>query len=188
MARQRIVRIKAGKRTVYYRDTVSGEISDSPLIAPPKKIISTSNENLPEFWKGLVGSCACRQELTRFRAHCSCSRKDITIKECSRCPQHSNLLSVKDGESKEIVPMKAPNLLTRVNNYQMAVRKWIAAGRPSRTQEAIDNIRTTFCAKCDWRDPMKDICKGCGCPVTTSGYPLLNKIAMATENCPKKLW
>ena len=186
MARQRIVRIKSGKRVVYYRDTISGEITESQneVVKDTIKPISLiNNEPLPEFWSGLVGHCECRKELSRYRGHCKCKNKDIVIKECLKCEIKKDLVSIRDSED-----ISEPTLLKKAINYQAAIRHWIAAGRPTRTQEEIDNIHKTHCKGCLWRDAQKDVCKGCGCPVTTNGFALLNKIAMATEHCPRKLW
>jgi hypothetical protein len=81
-----------------------------------------------------------------------------------------------------------PALTVQLMNYQNALRKWQAGGRPVRSPEEIKEILETHCKGCDWYDASSSRCKGCGCRVTEGGMAIFNKIKMATEHCPKELW
>ena len=80
----------------------------------------------------------------------------------------------------------SPSLPMKANSYVAAVVKWIAAGRPTRSQERIDEILTTIC---DAKPvPCEKFANGgcsiCGCKVNANPSALRNKLAMATEACP----
>ena len=65
----------------------------------------------------------------------------------------------------------------------------VDGGRPAeRPDKEVERIFHQFCKTCDWFDPDKQICRGCGCRVAEGGYAVQNKIKMATENCPRDLW
>lgn len=72
--------------------------------------------------------------------------------------------------------------------YASAVWTWIKAGRPTRSQQEIAAIHEQHCLPCDRYDQEKKACKSCGCQVNDLSFPLVNKIAMATERCPEKHW
>ena len=69
-----------------------------------------------------------------------------------------------------------------VGRFALAVTKWMAAGRPTRTHEQIETLLRTHCGPCP--QYVDDTCKLCACPVTIAVEPLKNKLAMATERCP----
>jgi hypothetical protein len=81
-----------------------------------------------------------------------------------------------------------PALTVQLMNYQNALRKWQAGGRPVRSPEEIKDILETHCKGCDWYDKEKSRCKGCGCRVSEGGMAIFNKIKMATEHCPLEKW
>jgi hypothetical protein len=81
-----------------------------------------------------------------------------------------------------------PGLMRRAASYAGALAQWTAAGRPERSDKEVERIFHQFCKTCDWFDPDKQICRGCGCRVAEGGYAVQNKIKMATENCPRDLW
>lgn len=89
---------------------------------------------------------------------------------CTRCAKGSKV--------------EAASMFGKVMNYQAAVRKWFAAGRPERTQEEIDAIYDEHCSKCSMYDKERKICNSCGCPATKDQPALRNKLRMATEACP----
>jgi len=81
--------------------------------------------------------------------------------------------------------------LTR--RWAKAVKRWIEAGRPLRSQDEIDRIYAICAAPCKWFGNNR--CKVCGCRVAQSGgvvfktlKAFFNKAAMATEHCPKGFW
>lgn len=80
--------------------------------------------------------------------------------------------------------METATLIGKVMNYQAAVRKWVGAGRPVRSQEEIDRIYEEHCSQCNMYDKARKICNSCGCPATKDQPALRNKLKMATEACP----
>ena len=76
-------------------------------------------------------------------------------------------------------------LFSLFQKYRHARSKWIAAGRPLRTDERIAEIWDTYCKNCGDREA--DRCKLCGCFIKRHGTTL-NKISWATECCDKNLW
>jgi hypothetical protein len=83
-----------------------------------------------------------------------------------------------------------PALSMQLWTYKEAVLRWHKAGRPTRTQEEVKAILDNHCkaGPCEWYDPEKGRCKGCGCVVSASSIAIFNKIKMATERCPKGKW
>ena len=82
------------------------------------------------------------------------------------------------------VPPREPSKARQVYTYSMAVAKWVAAGKPQRTQEEID-ATLAICAGCEmFIDDGRPRCRLCGCSVNSQPNGLINKIAMATESCP----
>jgi len=81
-----------------------------------------------------------------------------------------------------------PGLVRRAISYTEALARWTAAGRPERADKEVERIFHQYCKTCKWYDRKKQICRGCGCRVAENGYAVLNKIKMATENCPRELW
>lgn len=77
------------------------------------------------------------------------------------------------------------NLFSLLKKYLHARSKWIAAGRPLRTDERIAEIWDNHCSNCDKREA--DRCTMCGCFIRREGVTL-NKLAWGTEDCPVKKW
>lgn len=85
---------------------------------------------------------------------------------------------------------KVPNFPSNsklITNYGKAVKRWIVAGRPTRSKEEVKRIYD-LCASCNWFDSESQRCKGCGCNVKPKGLAIFNKIKMLTEHCPRRLW
>lgn len=101
---------------------------------------------------------------------CGVTGLETNLEICRRC--------TKDEK------MATPNLLEKVVSYSAAVRKWVAAGRPERTQEEIESIFNEHCNRCEMFDKVKKICNSCGCPSNTDQPAIRNKLKMATEACP----
>jgi len=76
--------------------------------------------------------------------------------------------------------------LSDVTHYAQAVATWTAAGFPVREQAEVERIEADLCRPCE--KYIDGRCKQCGCQVTASSIPLLNKIKMATESCPQGKW
>jgi len=78
------------------------------------------------------------------------------------------------------------NIFNQTYHYVRALSRWIKAGRPVRSEEDTKRIFETFCEPCE--DYVEGTCRHCGCRVNLMNAPLLNKIAMATEECPLGQW
>ena len=70
--------------------------------------------------------------------------------------------------------------------YTRALSRWIKAGRPVRSEEEIKRIFEDFCKPCEAYE--EGTCRYCGCHVNLVKAAPLNKIAMATEECPLEKW
>lgn len=147
---------------------------------------------------------------TRFKClnkSCGFYRQTVNEEICNECslrstehekPCKKKVFKPRETIEKEIDELKKegleidetvdyPSLLVQISNYKDALIRWKKAGKPTRSDEEVQNIHKQ-CSKCDWYDSGKKRCKGCGCKVTTSGFAVFNKIKMATEHCPKGLW
>lgn len=96
---------------------------------------------------------------------------------------------IKPEDTPEGVVPDYPPMSLQLWLYKEALLKWQRAGRPVRTDEEVAAI-LPICQACDWYDPERKRCKGCGCRVTEGGIPVTNKLKMATEHCPhpEKKW
>ena len=74
----------------------------------------------------------------------------------------------------------------RFMRYGNAVIRWIAAGRPVRSDDRVREIFERLCRPCERFDAKRQTCRLCGCRVRRSGSALANKIKMATERCPAR--
>jgi hypothetical protein len=116
-------------------------------------------------------------------------RLAVTARACRLC-QAPN---ANDAGANQQTPTDArlpdtPGLVRRTLSYAEALIAWTAAGRPKRPDKEVERIFHQQCKPCKWYDPERQICRGCGCRVADNGYAVLNKIKMATENCPRELW
>jgi hypothetical protein len=121
----------------------------------------------------------------QVHAFCTIGRKKITCEGCKQC--EGELISI-DGSLQLDKTPETPALFHQARNYWQAVKSWIAAGRPVRTDLEVREIHTNYCLECDWYDKPSQRCKGCGCKVRPGGVALLNKAKMATEHCPRDFW
>ena len=80
------------------------------------------------------------------------------------------------------------NIFNLVYRYTRALSRWIKAGRPVRCEEEIKRIFESFCEPCEAYDGTNLVCRYCGCRVNLIKAATLNKIAMATEECPIGKW
>ena len=69
--------------------------------------------------------------------------------------------------------------------WMVALLKWRAAGYPTRTQEEVDRI-VAICVKC--KHYTKGRCRKCGCCVSHSKIPIVNKARLFTEACMENKW
>lgn len=104
---------------------------------------------------------------------CAITNLPVTQEICHRC----------DMDTKHEAD-STPSFGRKLKNYYGAIRRWVAFGRPTRTQEEIDLIFEVHCNRCERYDREKHACKSCGCSISKESSPLGNKLAMATEHCP----
>jgi hypothetical protein len=109
-----------------------------------------------------------------FEIRCSVTGLPVTPGQCGDCHL----------ETKTYMA----TLPDKLFGYASAVKKWIAAGRPTRTEDEVKAIFEDHCSKCEMYDKEKHACKSCGCSLATTGNPLINKLAMGTEKCPLGRW
>ena len=116
-------------------------------------------------------------------------RQIVQPVDCRRClglePEEAPATSAPSEPSDAPEP---PGLVRRAVSYTEALARWTAAGRPERPDKEVERIFHQHCKTCNWYDPQKQFCRGCGCRVADNGYAVLNKIKMATENCPRDFW
>ena len=75
-------------------------------------------------------------------------------------------------------------MTVKVFKYGRAMVRWIARGRPVRSDARVQEIFDTFCRPCRHFDAEKQTCQLCGCRVRRDGPAAANKLRMATERCP----
>ncbi len=68
-----------------------------------------------------------------------------------------------------------------------ALMRWVAAGRPVRSDSEVTAIVAT-CEACKHYAADECRCGVCGCRVGMSGMAVLNKARMGSESCPKGKW
>jgi hypothetical protein len=105
---------------------------------------------------------------------CTVTGLNVDANICNRC-------------SKETARQEA-TMPDMARNMYGAVRRWVASMMPVRSQEEVEAILNEHCLQCEVYDPEKKACKNCGCRVSDSSVPLLNKIKMKTEVCPLGRW
>jgi len=102
---------------------------------------------------------------------------------CPACKRSTNKSRQYDKPPRRnCTKAKQRKLLT----YAAAVRRWIAAGRPTRTDAETKRIYETICRPCDHFDAGG--CRRCGCKLDPHAPALINKIRMKTETCPEGEW
>ncbi len=136
--------------------------------APKKKSITLGKLPIIEIGNNVYPECPFRYGGKQLK--CSITGLPVTPEICNRCDAETREHSATFGES--------------VTNYFGAVRRWVASGRPRRSEKEIEQLFNENCKGCDRYDPVKHACKSCGCQVSTDSSPLSNKLAMATEHCP----
>ena len=80
------------------------------------------------------------------------------------------------------------NIFNLAYRYTRALSRWIKAGRPVRDEAEIKRIFETCCEPCEDYDVKSSACRHCGCRVNLMKAAPMNKIAMATEECPLDKW
>lgn len=121
----------------------------------------------------------------QVHAFCTIGSKKVTCGDCEQCEGE---LAQLEGSLKVQPTPETPALISQARTYWKAVKKWVAGGRPVRSDSEVQKIHANYCLQCDWYDKPSQRCKGCGCKVKPAGKALLNKAKMATEHCPRDFW
>lgn len=86
----------------------------------------------------------------------------------------------------------------QLTQFAAAVKRWIEAGRPERSDQHVREIFDEYCTPCQYNRDGR--CKACGCQIRgdepalakllsfVGARSLTNKIRMATEHCPLWKW
>lgn len=105
---------------------------------------------------------------------CTVTGLPVTPEQCNRCDEETRDRVAKLGD--------------KLSGYASAIKRWVAAGRPTRTEEEQKQILEEHCYQCEMFDKEKHSCKNCGCSLALTGNPLTSKVAMKTEKCPLGRW
>jgi hypothetical protein len=106
---------------------------------------------------------------------CGVTGLPVTPEICGRCNEETRDRTAKLGD--------------KFFGYASAIKRWVAAGRPTRTKEEVKAIFEEHCKGCEKYDEKNHACRNCGCSVEADGNnPLTNKLAMKTEKCPLGRW
>lgn len=132
-----------------------------------------------QFCRGQTGSCeVCGAPYFGGWQNCPSPR--------NRNPKMQLTLTapVAPPEQKK-TPCSEPGLAQLAYNYGTAYKKWKRAGKPRRSAEEIERIHA-ICQACEhFVAGVRPHCGLCGCTCSEGQNPLLNKLAMATEEqCP----
>lgn len=163
------------KQSDEYRKPVCESVCDS---CPVRVFLESAKKKKPDPGKSMLPVIdtsnfpPCEFRFRQMGATPTCGVTGLKVDKeiCQRC--------AKDEK------METASLLKKPMNYLAAVRKWVAAGRPERTDEEIAAIYDEHCSRCDMYDKDRKICNSCGCPATKDQPALRNKLRMATEACP----
>ena len=76
-------------------------------------------------------------------------------------------------------------ITARLRTYATALRKWAAAGFPTRSDEEVERIYSEHCVPCKYFQ--RGHCAKCGCKLRST-VTIHSKLKMATESCPESIW
>jgi hypothetical protein len=107
----------------------------------------------------------------------------ITVTDGWRCIQCQRHVTSDDQ-----LPTPCPAKGSRAGRFAEAIIKWEKAGRPTRSDDLVRKIFDNHCCPCSEFDKDNGLCSICTCKVQQEGVAVLNKIAMATEHCPRRKW
>lgn len=150
-------------------------VDESVCNACPLRVYINKEEkkhplSLPVVETGNWPSCEFRFKAGGSIPSCAVTGLKATEEICRRCAKDSK--------------METARLLDKVVNYATAMRRWVAAGRPERSDDRVKELFDEFCSKCSMYDREKGVCNSCGCPSNTDQPAIRNKLKMATEACP----
>lgn len=172
----RVERCVNPKAHVYLNVVDNGVCSGCPV----RNACSSEQEGMPEGHRSAASVpdypfCEHRQSAESGKVlKCGVTGLPVTPEQCNAC----------DAETRDRVAKLGDKMI----GYTSAIKRWVAAGRPTRSEEDIKRIFEEHCNKCEMYDREKHACRNCGCSLSTTGNPLKNKLAMATEKCPLGRW
>lgn len=141
------------------------------MLRKQKPVPCEQKMNQPQVVEPRDGFPSCPFRYACTEGHkCSITNLLVDQEVCGRCDKDTRKHEAKLGE--------------KVRNYFGAVRRWVANGKPSRSEEEIKELFEANCQGCERYDEKRHACKNCGCAVSTDASPLANKLAMASEHCP----
>lgn len=153
-----------------YRQPVTKSVCD----ACPVKVLLESKQvkkriSLPVIDTSDYPSCEFRRSGSEVT--CGVTNLPVNADQCGQCAKESKMETARFKE--------------KAVNYITAFRKWVAAGRPERTDEEVQYILDNFCNNgCTMYDKERKVCNSCGCPANNNMPAIKNKLKMATEECP----
>jgi len=83
--------------------------------------------------------------------------------------------------------MPEHSLYNLATGFTKAIAKWVWAGCPMRSPEAVKYLYNTHCSFCIKRIPDKggaSTCNVCGCRIHPREISIRNKLALLTTECP----
>lgn len=128
------------------------------------KSISRPGASLPV----LNGAPSCEFRINGNK--CTVTNLPVDKEICTRCAKDSK--------------METARLVDKLVNYASSIRKWVAAGRPERSDEEVQRLYDEHCSKCNMFDKGRQVCNSCGCPANKEQPAIRNKLRMGTEGCP----
>lgn len=148
-----------------------------PLKPRSSSITETNNVKQPE---KTGGACS--------RAACSRNKKPATRPQESKpktaqVETDNGLIESEVKRSASPSNNKMPGTIAKGVRYSKAMLRWIKAGKPTRTEEQINEL-LVICKSCDFFNSEANACSKCGCNINSQVSGLKNKLAMATERCP----
>jgi len=135
----------------------------------------------------------------RTRAEFDARVREIqrAIKENQPPPHHKPSSKYRKSSQRKLTPEEQAEAETEGKKlgwkpehavkYARALLRWVAAGRPTRTDEEVAEIVKT-CERCKHYEAESGRCKKCGCCIKTKGLTILSKSKLSTESCVTGKW
>lgn len=154
------------KQAVAYRQPVDASVCDSCPLRVFIEEKKPSLMSLPVIDTSGYTSCEFRSRGSEVK--CGVTNLPVSIDQCNRCAKEAK--------------MEAARFPEKIMNYATALRRWVAAGKPERTDAEIEKLYDEHCSKCSMFQ--NGVCNSCGCPASKDQPAIRNKLRMATEECP----
>jgi len=123
----------------------------------------------------------CQQRLCLFPLKRRCGYDPSEISEEEKAEQkRQQIEAIEEGKSLGWTTKHAVK-------YAKALMRWIAAGRPVRTDDEVAEI-VAMCEACKHYKAKQKRCSVCGCRVSTGKLAVFNKCRLLTEFCPWGKW